>query len=237
MKKKLIGPILIAWFAIALTIVQPAQAQTANTFTAIWATPGCEARPGGPFARRQLILEGPKFQQKLTVYRDAGCIIPILRLRTEGQFVVRNASLLAPGAGEVEFIWRKAFLTPLTNNVADELNLTQAGLCGTLPYSAGAEQDLEVTRGCRPLSIDMRRTLVEYDIAVISGGQLFFGARPIDGGYPNAPERRAVSFGPPLIKVRDIVLDTVPLTPILAPLLPETGGDLTGPVTQSAKPR
>jgi Adenomatosis polyposis coli down-regulated 1 len=243
MKKKIFSSILglglslSISFAVALSVGQPVRAQTVNTFTAIWATPGCEARPGGPFARREMIIEGPKFQQKLTVYRDAGCIIPILRLRTEGQFVVRNASLLAPGAGEVEFIWRKAYLTALTNNAADNLNLNQAGLCGTLPFSAGAEQDLEVTRGCRPLSIDMRRTVVEYDVAVISGGQLFFGARPIDGGYPNSPERRAVSFGPPLVKVRDIVLDTVPLTPILNPLLPETSADLAAPATWRAKPR
>ena len=234
----------LAWTLSALMLVigvvstaRMAQAQTVFTFTAMWASPSCEARPGGPFARRELIVEASKFQQKLTVYKDGGCIVPILRLRTEGQFVVRNASAIAPGAGEVEFIWRKAYLTPLTTNATDDLNLTQPGLCGILPYSVGAEQDLDATRGCRPLSIDMRRTLTEYDIAVISGGQLFFGARPFDGGYPNAPERRAVSFGPPLIKIRDVVLDTVPLTPILAPLLPETGGDLTLRHSTGVKPR
>ena len=225
MNKRRIALILCA-LTITISLVQPIQAQTVLTYTAIWSSLGCESRPGGPFAQRTLTIEGSKFEQKLTVYRDGSCIVPILRLRVEGTFVVRNASFLAPGAGEVEFIWRKAYLTTLTTSATDDINFTQAGLCGVLPYSVGAEQDLEVTRGCRPLSIDMRRLFVEYDVAVFSNEQLYFGTRPFDGGYPNSPARRAVSFGPPLRKVRDIVLDTFPLTPILTPLLPETGGVL-----------
>ncbi len=215
---------LLSVAALCSFVASPiqAQAQTVLTYTGIWVSAGCEARPGAPYARREFTIEGSKFEQKLTIFNDSGCAIPRLRLRVLGNFAVTGASFIAPGAGEVQFTWRKAYLTTLTTSETDNFNDKQAGLCGLLPYSTGAEQDIEVTRGCRWLSIDMRTTFIEYDLAVVSGGQLFFGARPIDGGYARTPDRRPIAFGSPLNKRRDIVLDTVPLTPIL-PLLPETG--------------
>ena len=68
--------------------------------------------------------------------------------------------------------------------------------------AVGKEQDLSITKGCRPLGL--RVPHVEYELMKIEKDhhkyKLFVGQRPSDGKSPVTPDDRPTSFQPALIK-------------------------------------
>jgi hypothetical protein len=201
----------------AHTAAHAAPAQQAPAFDGVWASTLCEPQPGGPFAKRLLTISGGAFVLEVTSFLDGQCIGPRLKTQLEGAFRVRAPSPTVPGAWDVEFTIRRAALTPYVTNMAEFLNSAQPGTCGVNTWSVGTEQDLAATHGCQLIGLDLRRPLVEYDIAKVEQNFLFLGQRPADGGFLNTPARRPTQFGPPLLRQPE-----APTTP----LLPDTGGVL-----------
>ncbi len=229
-------------FGISTAQLRPTQAATLaqNTgpnFGGVWASTGCEPYPGGPFAKRELTIEGREFIYIITAFNDAKCWIPSLRMRIQGAFVIRGSSVEAPTIYKIEFQWKQVSIRPEVTPTADFLNTARQGLCGSAGWSPGGEQDLAATKGCRLLGIDLSRANTEFDLGAVYGNQLLLGARPADGGSIFTPARRPVALGPALTKVQDVadpVFAPVPPAPPPPPpaiILPETGGNVTAPKT------
>lgn len=221
----------------ALGVTQPQKAQaallaqaTGPNFGAVWASPGCEPYPGGPFAKRELVIEGRTYSYIVTAYNDGRCWIPSLRMRIEGNIVIRGSSVEAPTIYRIDFQWKQVFIRPEVTPTADFLNISRPGLCGSAGWSVGGEQDLAPTKGCRVLGIDLSRAITEFDIGAVYGDQLLLGVRPADGGTLFNVARRPTALGLPLVKVTDVLEPTFAPAPPAPPpppptiILPETGG-------------
>ena len=180
-----------------LSSLRPAAA--GPDFGGVWTGPGCEPYPGGPYARREIIIEGNHFSQVITAYNDPVCMIGKLRMRVEGTLVFKGISPIIPSPGvyDIELRWEQVYLRPEHTNQADFLNTHRPNLCGGF-WSVGAEQDLAPTKGCRKLGIDLSRPITEFDITGRVGDQIFFGTRPAAGGLLTGVARRPISFGAPL---------------------------------------
>jgi hypothetical protein len=213
--------------AASLFAVHPARAQTIGAdFGGVWSSESCEPYPGGPFVRREILIEGNRFSRVITAFTDGRCSIPTLRMRVEGEFVFRGLSPIipTPGVYNIELRWERVFLRPERTNEADFLNSHRPGLCGGA-WSVGAEQDLESTAGCRKLGIDLRRPIIEYDITGRIDTRIFFGTRPQNGAQLYSVKDRPISFGAPLLKTNEVLEPTLAPTPVPTkqPLLPKTG--------------
>lgn len=220
---------LAAAFAlIASALAQPsARTYAGPDFGGVWSSQGCEAYPGGPFVKREIVIDGGRFSQVITAYTDGACIMPTLRMRVEGTFVFKGISPIVPTPGvyDVELRWEQVFLRPERTNEAEFLNTHRPGLCAG-NWSVGAEQDLAVTKGCRKLGINLSKPVVEYDITGRVGNVIYLGTRPADGGLLTHPSRRPTSFGLPLAKTNEVLDATFAPDPpaVASPLLPATGG-------------
>jgi len=209
-------------------VAQPAQARSAQqspNFAGVWISNQCEVRPGGPFAKRRLLLINNTFSMSLTAYNDGKCTIPSLTMRVEGTFSLLGDSYVAPGVYPINLLWKQVFLRPEVNQTAEFLNSSWPGLCGSLGWSVGGEQDVTGTQGCRLLAIDLRRPISEFDIVGVSGNFLYMGLRPGDGGQIYSPDRRPSVFSVPLVKFQDVPDPIFAPGTTLPPFLPNTGGD------------
>ena len=238
----LITFVLIMSAVVSVGVAQPRPAQAAlpaqNTgpnFGGVWASTQCELYPGGPFAKRELTIEGRTFTYIITAFNDGKCWIPSLRMRIEGTFVIRGSSVEAPTIYKIEFQWKQVSIRPEVTPTADFLNTARQGLCGSSAWSPGGEQDLAATKGCRLLGIDLSRANTEFDLGAVYGNQLLLGARPADGGTIFTPVRRPAALGPALTKVQDVAdpvfapAPPAPPPPPPAIILPETGGNVAAP--------
>ncbi len=86
--------------------------------------------------------------------------------------------------------------------IANTLN--QPGIkCGIEgKWALGVEQDLSITKGCKPLGLSLPH--VEYELMKIEKDHhkylLYIGQRPSDGSSPITPRDRPTSFQPALVK-------------------------------------
>ena len=229
----------IALTLLALTVgcltAQPTSAAVRASgpdFGGVWSSAGCEPYPGGPFARREIVIEAGRFSQVITAFADGGCSMPKLRMRVEGRFVFRGISPIIPSPGvyDVELRWEQVFIRAEHTNQAEFLNTHRPGLCAG-NWSVGVEQDLAGTNGCRKLGIDLRRPIVEYDITGRVGDVIYLGARPSDGGLLTSAVRRPISFGAPLNKTNEVLEPSFAPAPVVSasPLLPATGAKKARP--------
>lgn len=202
--------------------------QTSPNFAGVWISEQCEQRPGGPFAKRRFLLINNTFSMRVTAYNDAKCSIPSLTMRVEGTFSLFGDSYAAPGVYPINLMWKQVFLRPEVTQSAEFLNSSWPGLCGSLQWSVGGEQDVTPTNGCRLLAIDLRQAITEFDIVGVSGNHLYMGLRPADGGQIYSPVRRPTVFSVPLVKFQDVPDPIYAPGTTLPPLLPVTGGDVEG---------
>lgn len=218
--------VLTSLAVLSAQTASAAQRATGPDFGGVWSSAGCEPYPGGPFARREIVIEAGRFSQIITAFADGGCSMPKLRMRVEGRFVFRGLSPIIPSPGvyDVELRWEQVFIRAEHTNQAEFLNTHRPGLCAG-NWSVGVEQDLAGTHGCRKLGIDLRRPIVEYDITGRVGDVIYLGSRPGDGGLLTSAVRRPISFGAPLIKTNEVLEPSFAPDPAVraAPLLPATG--------------
>jgi hypothetical protein len=172
----------------------------ASSILGRWVSVQCEARPNAQYVKRDFKLAKTQWELDQLIYADAACTQPTLNFHVEGSYVLGNPSTVLPGATEAEFTLATVKLTPRVQATADFLNTAPAGTCGAARWELGVEQDLGPTKGCALFGLDLTNPIVEYDVVKVEGKQLFFGARPQDGGFLNTPERRPTSFAEPLAR-------------------------------------
>lgn len=208
----------LATSALAVGRAHASPPAQASAYNGTWASGGCEARAGAPFAQRLLQLSNGAYQLNLTLFSDGKCTIPTMAVTYAGSYRLGAPSAAVPGATDVAFTIANARLAPLNTASADLLNTAAPGTCGTGAWNALVEQDIVPSSGCGVLGINLRAGRVQYDIVAIQDGQLYLGQGVGAGGNLNSPALRPTTFGPPLTRQGDaggIVL------------LPDSGADLS----------
>ena len=170
-----------------------------------WQSPACELRPqAGPeavqpwFLERRIDFSGNRIDAHFTTFADPQCSIPLVELEFGGDVIVQGSSTVAPGAKEVDLLIDDYLeVTPRTAQFADFLASAGPGTCGSEDWAPGVTQDL-LEGGCSVMGIDPDSPTREYEVLHVSAGQLFFGARPVDGSSPTGPEQRPTALQVPL---------------------------------------
>ncbi len=170
-----------------------------------WESIACELRPqAGPdgvqpwFLKRSITFAGNRIDAHFTTYADASCTTPLVELKFGGDVVVQAASTVVEGAREVDLIVNDYLtVTPRMSGFVDFLNTAEAGSCGANSWSVGTEQNVFET-GCSVMGIAPDTPSHEYELLLVSAGQLYFGARPVDGSALSQPDRRPTALQVPL---------------------------------------
>ena len=170
-----------------------------------WTSIACELRPQpGPegvqswYLTRNIVFGEERFDVHFTTYTDANCSAPLLELKFGGDVIVHGPSDVAPGARDVDLIVND-YLTvmPQMDGFRDFLNSAEAGTCGADAWAVGVEQDIFAT-GCSVMGVAPNTPTNEYEVLYVSAGQLYFGARPVNGNALAEPEDRPTALQMPL---------------------------------------
>ena len=170
-----------------------------------WVSQSCELRPQpGPdgvqawYLTREVVFDGNRIDAHFTTYADATCSAPMLDLKFGGPVEVLGDSAVARGAKEVN-LYATDYLriTPRMDGFRDYLNSAEAGTCGSAAWETGGEQDVYAT-GCSVMGVAPNAETVEYEVLYVDAGQLYFGARPVDGVSLDDPDKRPTALQIPL---------------------------------------
>ena len=169
-----------------------------------WFSERCEIRPNGIFVTRRLLFSNNNrtWDGYYHHFADALCRKPIFTIYARGSYVTGPSSPSVQRAKHYDFKVVQLKLQADHQGIADTLN--QPGVKCGIPgkWSVGVEQDLSITKGCRPLGL--RVPHVEYELMKIEKDhhkyKLYVGQRRSDGKSPTTPDDRPTSFQPALIK-------------------------------------
>lgn len=174
-----------------------------------WKSISCEARPnpskepgGAPtpsYLQRHFEFSGSEFTGELIRYADAVCEEPIFTLSFDGQMVSEGPSEAGNGIEKINYILDRDFrVEPHNDNFAAALN--KADNCGAEEWKTDQVQSiLEI--GCPMMRQSPGQVHRTYDINLVIGDMLFFGARHVDGSDFSTPELRPVQLQVPLKRV------------------------------------
>lgn len=138
--------------------------------------------------RRFTFREGT-WRIRFTVTSDAGEHEALFSGDFGGTFAIGEYTPLLD-AFEARFFFSERTLTPGNEQVAAALD---AAGCGTMPWRAGAAQDIHEL-GCEPFrAYPSSACRAEYDLIRIHGDRLFLGVRPPDGNLCSE-SRRPISL-------------------------------------------
>lgn len=197
----------IHWIA-AVFVAAPVLASAADGMPELngtWISQSCELRPqAGPdgvqpwYLTREIVFAGNRIDAHFTTYADATCDKPLLELKFGGPVEVLADSAVVAGAKEVN-LYATDYLriTPRMDGFRDFLNSATAGSCGDAEWDVGTEQDIYAT-GCSVMGIAPNAKTVEYEVLYVEAGQLYFGARPVDGLSLDDPKKRPTALQVPL---------------------------------------
>lgn len=170
-----------------------------------WTSLACELRPQAGedgvqpwYLTRSVVISRDRIDAHFTTYADAACTAPLLELKFGGDVVVKGPSGVAEGAKEVDLIVNDYLtVTPQMEGFAGFLNSAEAGTCGADAWQVGAEQDIFQT-GCSVMGVAANTPTNEYEVLYVAAGQLYFGARPVDGTSLDDPAMRPTALQMPL---------------------------------------
>ena len=169
-----------------------------------WFSERCEVRPNAIFVTRRLLFSNNNrsWEGYYHHYADALCRKPIFAIYARGTYVKGSPSQAVQHAHNYDFKVVQLKLRADHQGIADTLNRpgVKCGIAGK--WSLDVEQDLSITKGCRPLGL--RVPHVEYELMKVEKDhhrhKLYIGQRPSDGKSPTTPDERPTSFQPPLVK-------------------------------------
>ena len=170
-----------------------------------WNSIACELRPQAgqdgvqPWhLKRNIAFSGNRIDAHFTTYADSKCSSPLLDLKFGGEVRVQGSSDVAPGAMEVDLVVNDYLrITPLAEAFTGFLNSAEAGACGAESWKVGGEQDVFGT-GCSLMGIAANSPTNEFEVLYVAGGQLYFGARPVNGMSLDSPDARPKALQVPL---------------------------------------
>lgn len=156
-----------------------------------WRSTQCEVRPGANgqkfYVKRDFTYTKTDSRCTITFYADETCdeSRKVSRVFFTGPYVVRPTALdkegPAKGAYPAHFLFSTLKITPYAEGFTQYLNSGAPGTCGTKKWEVGKEQDVTATNGCAAV-FSFNQCPWEQDLVKVVGNELFFGARPPDGG-------------------------------------------------------
>ena len=206
----------LPWLIVALVMLiggttgttwaAPAAPGGPNDITGHWASVDCEARPAGggqiTYIKRDFRNNADgTWSGTFPLYADAHCTQPTLTFAAQGRYTLGSGSATVAGATEVYFTFDKILITPHAQGNVDYLNSAGGGRCGANPWQAGVTQD--VSAGCAALGVDLTTCGGEYDLVKVMGNDLYYGARPDDGGFLCTLARRPTALQVPVVRVTE----------------------------------
>jgi hypothetical protein len=175
----------------ALCLSSSAFAAAPPSLVGHWKSTQCEVRPGAGdqkyYVKRDFTYTKTDSQAFITFYADATCDESkrVSRVFFTGPYVVRAQPLegagATKGASPAHFVFATLKITPLADGFAQYLNSAAPGTCGTKKWVVGQEQDVTGTNGCSAV-FSFNACPWEQDVVKVVGDELFFGARPANGG-------------------------------------------------------
>jgi len=191
--------------SLTLTSLPVLAAEGMPQLDGTWTSIACELRPqAGPdgvgpwYLTRSVVFEGDRIDAHFVTYADATCTAPLLELKFGGDVHVRGPSDVADGAKNVDLIVNDYLtVTPQKEGFSGFLNTAEAGTCGMDTWQVGVEQDIFAT-GCSVMGVAANTPTNEYEVLHVAAGQLYFGARPVDGTSLDDPNARPTALQMPL---------------------------------------
>uniref|UniRef100_UPI00398F5745 protein APCDD1-like n=1 Tax=Pristiophorus japonicus TaxID=55135 RepID=UPI00398F5745 len=184
----------------------PTQPEVSPHLGGRWVSRGCEGRPAVLFLTRYFAFSdiSRTWEGRYTHYSDPACRQPTFLVQAWGEYSEGSPSARTEGGTNFTFTTTRARVTPLDVAATSLLNASAAGSCGEAgSWSAGLDQDVTPTNGCRALGLRLPHT--EYELVRLESDRagrrlLFLGERPTDGTSPSALCKRATSYQAPLLQ-------------------------------------
>ncbi len=194
-----------------------------------WESLACELRPQQSedgvapwYLTRSIVFADNRIDAHFTTFADAACSAPLLELKFGGDVQVQGPSTVADGAMEVDLIVNDYLtITPRMEPFAAFLNAADPGTCGTETWAVGADQDVFQT-GCAVMGVVANTPTSEYEVLFVDAGQLYFGARPVDGTALSTPETRPTALQMPLKRAAGGATQSVGADDLRVPAVVET---------------
>ncbi|WP_077037861.1 hypothetical protein [Pelomonas sp. KK5] len=140
-----------------------------------------------------------EFELTIASAADPYSKLPLARLLIRGHMQWRGPHEVAPGAQKVDFEADTAYeVTPLLQGFADLLN--QVAAQGYERWEVGATQSV-FGKGFLPFGLAAGRNFKEFDLVLVRGDLLFWGARHVDGRGFDTEDNRPTSLQIPLARV------------------------------------
>ncbi|MEM9494183.1 MAG: hypothetical protein AAGC55_33870, partial [Myxococcota bacterium] len=169
-----------------------------------WSSPMCETRPDGQggflyLKRHFQFAADSTWSGIFAFYTDDTCTTPVSSVDISGGYALGGPSARVYDAIEAEFELATVVVTAHIDFFADYLNSAEPGACGSKTWVVGEAQDISET-GCLLIGVDHDSCPVEHEVVHLAGQQLYFGARPQDGGNLCTPERRPMALQTAMIR-------------------------------------
>ena len=183
--------------------------QTRQAAIGHWASLATEVRPSAqknadgsakPFYLRRdfKALPQDRFELVITNFADAQGQVPLARIALKGHMLWRGEHPVAAGAQKVDFVADEAYeVTPLHKGFADLLN--QVAGAGYSPWAVGQTQSV-FGKAFAPFGLKAGTNFMEYDLVYVTDGQMFWGARHVDGRGFDTEANRPTNLQIPLAR-------------------------------------
>jgi hypothetical protein len=165
--------------------------------------PSAAKNPDGslkPFYLKRAFKYQPsdRFELEIVNSADPYGAVPLARIRIGGHMLWQGPHPVAPGAQKVDFVADESYeVTPLAQGFADILN--KVASAGYAPWAVNAPQSI-FGKAFAPFALKEGTNFMEYDLVLLRGDLLFWGARNIDGRGFDTEQNRPTNLQIPLVR-------------------------------------
>jgi hypothetical protein len=154
-------------------------------------TPSPQADGSTQYFRLDFDLAATDWALDYVVHGDAACEVPLVTVHIEGPYALERPSNVVAGAWEARFGFTTKTIRPEVDGLRDFLSSLEG--CGAADFETGVAQDVYAS-GC-PGFGQYPQAICEadYDVVLLDGDSLFFGARPADNDMCT-PEKRPAAL-------------------------------------------
>jgi len=194
--------VLAIMVSVGLTLAQDDD-EFMSELNGHWQSISCEHRPPADaptYLKRDITMTDGVIEIEFNQFFDSFCTQPTFIFHFDGEYELVGDSEVAEGAQESVITITEVGMTPSNEDMAAFFNSAEAGTCGAEEWEVGVEQTVTET-GCSLFGLPPNLVTVEYELFHIIDNFLFFAARPLDGTFLDAEEKRPGALLQPLMRV------------------------------------
>jgi len=166
-----------------------------------WSSISCEHRPPADsptYLRRDISMnDDGTIDIRFHQFADSFCEQPTFTFYFGGSYELLGESAVADSAKESIITIDEVRITPDSDGMVGFFNSAEAGTCGADAWEMGVEQSVSET-GCSVMGLPAGLITTEYELFYVLEDFLFFAARPLDGTFLDAEEKRPGALLVPL---------------------------------------